>query len=502
MRTDTPRTPDYHSAVLGLDAKDYPREFRPDIQAMRALAVLLVVFWHAGIVGFHGGFLGVDVFFVVSGFVITNVLIDERAERGRASLLGFYARRIRRILPAATVVLIATIFFTYHYLSFITGSMNAEDAKYVAGFIGNFHFSAIQQGYFTSDNPHSTLLQYWSLAVEEQFYLVWPLLFVVFSWRSKHMWGSRAAGSDTTDATEVQGGPEPVESTGAASDAAPVPSGAVVTSVPPVATEGAAQVSDEPPVVGDPLHWGRLSVRGRLIGVLCAVIVLSLWYAIYETGQNPTSAFYSPFTRAWELALGCIIAVSAPWLRGKLPRIGLLLQVVGTGSVLVCTWVYTSATAATQWPGTAAIVPVVSAALIIAGGSLRGVERIGRFARFWPIQWIGNISFSLYLVHYPIIIIAEQYATPGTTLPWSSRLELALVAIPVAAILYYVVENPIRRARVLQRDLALTYYVGVLLVSASFAAIYWHLSHQGSYALAVALAHVHPAAVHLGLGSP
>src|SRR5580698_9224656 len=168
-----------------LDATNYRAEFRPDIQAIRALAVLLVVLYHANIPGVHGGFLGVDVFFVVSGFVITNVLLRERASSGKNSIPGFYARRIRRILPAATVVLIVTVFATYHWLSYVTGATNADDAKYVAAFVGNFHFATIGTQYFTASQPPSTLQQYWSLGVEEQFYLVWPVLFLLLTrpWR-------------------------------------------------------------------------------------------------------------------------------------------------------------------------------------------------------------------------------------------------------------------------------------------------------------------------------
>src|ERR1700677_598604 len=118
-----------------LDATDYRAEFRPDIQAVRALAVLLVVLYHADIPGVHGGFLGVDVFFVVSGFVITNVLLRERASTGGTSIPGFYAGRVRRILPAATILLIATVFATYHWLSYITGAANADAAKYVVVFV-------------------------------------------------------------------------------------------------------------------------------------------------------------------------------------------------------------------------------------------------------------------------------------------------------------------------------------------------------------------------------
>src|ERR1700689_2150544 len=168
-----------------LDATNYRSEFRPDIQAVRALAVVLVVLYHADIPGVHGGFLGVDVFFVVSGFVITNVLLRERASSGRNSIPGFYARRIRRILPAAPVVLILTVFATYHWLSYVTGAINADDAKYVAAFVGNFHFASIGTQYFTENQPPSTLQQFWSLAVEEQFYLVWPVLFLVLTLPTK-----------------------------------------------------------------------------------------------------------------------------------------------------------------------------------------------------------------------------------------------------------------------------------------------------------------------------
>jgi peptidoglycan/LPS O-acetylase OafA/YrhL len=228
----------------GLDAKDFQAEFRPDIQALRAIAVLLVVLYHANIPGIHGGFFGVDVFFVVSGFVITNVLLRERASTGHSSIPGFYARRIRRILPAATVVLIATLFATYHWLSFITGASVAEDAKYVATFVGNFHFASIGTQYFAAHQPPSTLQQFWSLAVEEQFYLVWPILFLLLTLPRK-----------------------------------------------------------------------PFSPVFRLITVLLVVTGFSLAWCIIETRQNAVWAFFSPLTRAWELALGGLLAILGPQLR-------------------------------------------------------------------------------------------------------------------------------------------------------------------------------------------
>jgi peptidoglycan/LPS O-acetylase OafA/YrhL len=380
---------------------DYRAEFRPDIQAVRALAVTLVVLYHANIPGVHGGFLGVDVFFVVSGFVITNVLLRERASKGTNSIPGFYARRIRRILPAATVVLIATVFATYHWLSYITGAINADDAKYVAAFVGNFHFATLGTQYFTASQPPSTLQQFWSLAVEEQFYLVWPVLFLILT-------------------------------------------------LPKLAYSPVA----------------------RLVSMLSVIIVASLVWCVIETRQNEVWAFFSPLTRAWELALGALLAVLGPHLRGRSPRVGLVLAALGVAAILLCTWFYTSTT---LWPGVAVIAPVVATGMIIAGGSLRGPDSFGPIARFAPVQWVGNISYSLYLVHWPVIAIATQYAI--APLPLHSELELVALSVALSAALYYAIENPIRRSRWLADRRLLTFAFGAVLIGLSFAAIYWHLSH-------------------------
>jgi peptidoglycan/LPS O-acetylase OafA/YrhL len=384
-----------------LDVSDYRAEFRPDVQALRALAVVLVVLYHAGIPGVHGGFFGVDVFFVISGFVITNVLLREKVERGTTSIPGFYARRVRRILPAATVVLIATVFATYHWLSYISGAMNANDAKYVAAFVGNFRFASLGTQYFTAAQPPSTLQQFWSLAVEEQFYLVWPLLFLLIT-----------------------------------------------------------------------LPWKRFSPVPRLVGALTIVIGASLTWSVIETRQNEVWAFFSPLTRAWELALGAMLAVVGPHLRGRAPRSGLILGALGLAVVVLCTWFYSSTT---TWPGSAVIAPVLATGAIIAGGSLRGSDRFGRLANFPPFQWLGNISYSLYLVHWPVIAIATQYAV--APLPLRSEIELVLVSVALAAVLYYAFENPIRRSQWLVKHRGATFIFGAVLIGLSFAAIYWHLNH-------------------------
>ncbi len=137
--------------------------FRQDIQGLRALAVLLVILDHARIGPFHGGFIGVDVFFVISGFLITGLLVSEAERTGRASLLGFYARRARRILPAATLVILATVVASIYFLSAVEANGAIEDALWATFFAANFKFARDGTDYFQNDTPPSPLQHYWSL---------------------------------------------------------------------------------------------------------------------------------------------------------------------------------------------------------------------------------------------------------------------------------------------------------------------------------------------------
>ena len=384
-----------------LNFAEYTPKFRPDVQALRALAVVLVVLFHAHVPGIHGGFLGVDVFFVISGFVITGVLLQERASKQHTSITGFYARRIRRILPLATVVLIGTIFAVYHWLSFVSGAQNANDAKWVAAFLANFHFASQGTQYFTSQLPPSAFQQYWSLAVEEQFYLVWPLTFL-----------------------------------------------------------------------GLVALFPKIGYRAKLMTALTVVIIASVTWSIIETGHSESWAFFSPLTRAWELALGALLAVATPMLRDRAPRFGLGLCLAGLVGILLSTWFYSSST---SWPGSAVIVPVLATGAIIAGGTLRESSDPGRIVGSLPIQWTGNISYSLYLVHWPILIIASEYALKP--LPLRSEIELVVLSFAVAGLTFYLIEKPFRRAKLLVERRSLTFGLGVVLTALSYATIYWHLHH-------------------------
>jgi peptidoglycan/LPS O-acetylase OafA/YrhL len=158
------------------------RKFRPDVQGMRAVAIFLALVYHAGVPGFSGGYVGIEVFFVISGFVITGLLLRERAATHATSLRSFYGRRARRILPAATLVIIVTVVVSYHSLGPLVGHETAVDGQWAALFLANIHFQATHTNYLVAQAAPSPLLNYWSLGVEEQFYIVYPTLILLVGW--------------------------------------------------------------------------------------------------------------------------------------------------------------------------------------------------------------------------------------------------------------------------------------------------------------------------------
>ncbi|HEX6701459.1 MAG TPA: acyltransferase family protein [Gaiellaceae bacterium] len=158
---------------------------RDDIQGLRAFAVLLVVLGHAGVPFLPGGFVGVDVFFVLSGFLITGLLLAEAERRGTISIAGFYARRARRILPAAALTLLVTDVAAHHLLNFLRAREVVSDSLWAAAFGANVHFAREGSDYFAQAQPPSPLLHFWSLSVEEQFYVVWPTIVALFVLRRR-----------------------------------------------------------------------------------------------------------------------------------------------------------------------------------------------------------------------------------------------------------------------------------------------------------------------------
>ena len=364
------------------------RKFRPDVEGLRAVAVLLVVLYHANVFRITGGFVGVDVFFVISGFVITGLLLRERSSTDKTSLLGFYARRVRRILPAATLVILVTVLFSYIYLGNVVATSVANDGRWAAAFLSNFHFESTGTNYLTAHLPPSPLQNYWSLSVEEQFYLVFPTLFLLVA-RAK----------------------------------------------------------------------GTLSIQKRMTIVLVGVIVVSFGLSVIQTASSPAAAYFSPFTRAWELALGGLVAVSTALLR-KLPiNIAAVMTWAGVGMILLAAFVFNNQTA---YPGSAVALPVLGAALVIAGGVVargRGAElALGT----GPFQWLGRRSYGWYLVHWPILIIATEAQHKAVLPGWESVLWV-VGALGVAAVLFRLVENPIRHLRTPKLTTVVVGIVSVIL---------------------------------------
>ena len=368
------------------------RPFRPDVQGLRAIAILLVVLFHADIPGFGGGYVGVDVFFAISGFVITGVLLRERVATRRTSLVRFYGRRARRIIPAASLVIVVTVVAAYHYLGSLTGQATAVDGQWAALFLANYHFAASQTNYLASQRPPSALQNYWSLAVEEQFYIVYPTIFLITARLARN-----------------------------------------------------------------------ISLRARLAIVLIAVIVASYAYSIVLTSANAPSAFFSPLTRAWELALGGLIAVGGQSLRRLPQHVAAFLTWLGLGAIVVASLTLTSATV---YPGWLVALPVLGAGLVIAGGGAQPAWGVEALLRQRPFQLLGLISYSLYLWHWPILIIATQ-RRGVTSLPVWDNVGLLLVATVVAALTYWVLENPVRHSKRLLRRRWASIALGLCLVAAT-----------------------------------
>jgi peptidoglycan/LPS O-acetylase OafA/YrhL len=361
------------------------RKFRPDIEGLRAIAVTVVVLFHAGILYINGGFVGVDVFFVISGFLITRLLVAEHEARNTLSISGFYARRVRRIIPAATLVLVVVVLASYHWLGFLVGDGVATDARWSAVFLANIHFAGAGTQYFNAFKPYSPLQHMWSLGVEEQFYLVWPVVILL----------TAAVGR-------------------------------------------------------------RYALRTRLGAVLLTITAASFVWSVTETHTNPIWAYFSPFTRGWELAVGGLVAVWSPALARALSKLAPVLSNVGLVAVIASAFALNSST---PYPGAAAAWPVLATACVIAGGSMQAGAFSERLLALPPVQWVGKRSYSIYLWHWPLLIIPAEYA--GTSLILWKNIVWVGIAVIAAAVTYRLVENPIRQSRYLADRPALSLGMGL-----------------------------------------
>ncbi|WP_293696181.1 acyltransferase family protein [uncultured Agrococcus sp.] len=393
------RTP---AVELGATRPSAISSFRPDIQGLRAVAVGAVLLYHANWSLFSGGFVGVDVFFVISGFLITGILLREAQKTGRIRLADFYAKRARRILPAATVVLLATLILTVMFLPQIRWESIGIEALASAAYLVNWVLAA-GTDYLNADVAESPLQHFWTLAVEEQFYIVWPLILVALLAVLRRT----AAKGNTADAA------------------------------------------------------GR-AMRAARVGVL-AILVPSLLFSIYYTGAAPENAYFVTTTRLWELAIGAAIAVFAAQAARVPDWLGYALGWIGSAAIAASALLYSGAT---QFPGYAALLPTLGAAAVIVGGMNGRAERgVGRLLSLKPMRWVGDISYSLYLWHWPLIVIGT-YLMDGELRVRYGLLIVAFAVLP-SWLSYKFIENPFRNWQRLKHSVKRSLLAGVGLMVAT-----------------------------------
>jgi peptidoglycan/LPS O-acetylase OafA/YrhL len=350
---------------------------RRDIQGLRALAVVLVILDHVGGRP-RGGFVGVDVFFVISGFLITTTLVSSAAQNGTSGqfFAGFYRRRARRILPAAVTVLAACWVASTLAFKGARTSQDHRDILWALGFAANIHFSRLGTDYFHAGASPSIVQHFWSLAIEEQFYLVLPVIIWLVL--------ARAA-------------------------------------------------------------VRRLGARTTLLGLISILTIASFVLSLHETAVEPTVAYFSPLDRAWELGAGATLALAiARWpnmshrltaARGPLALTG-TVGIIGSAIVI---------RPAHGFPAPAAVVPVLATALVIAVGSgAPSKESRWNAALTNPLSsYLGDISYSLYLWHWPVIVVAASIVTPAASALYYPIVIFATLGLSIAS--YELVEDPFRR---------------------------------------------------------
>nr|WP_269327157.1 acyltransferase family protein [Kineosporia mesophila] len=341
---------------------------RNDIQGLRAVAVLTVLLYHTGL-GPSGGFIGVDVFFVLSGFLITGLLVREHDRTGRISLPTFWARRLRRLLPASALVLIVTCVVSRWYLPPARWESIGSDAVAASTYIVNWRLAASSVDYLAEGAAASPLQHYWSLSIEEQFYVVWPLLMSLV-----------------------------------------------------------------------------LLARTRKVAIAVIGLITAGSFAL-ALATYSAQTYFTTQTRVWELAAGALCAVamaSRPaWQNGpERPRWTGLLSWAGLVLIFVCLFVVKPTT---MWPGPLTAMVIAGTVLVLGFGDAPNSVKTVLALR--PLTWIGDISYSLYLWHWPLVVFAERDGTLTPQEGWS----IVGISVVLATATYYLVEQPTRKAKLLSR---------------------------------------------------
>ena len=363
------------------------RGHRRDVQGLRAIAVTAVVFFHAGFL-LPGGFIGVDVFFVLSGFVIMLGLLRELEETDRIDLRAFMLRRIRRLLPALAVLLVVVLIAST-FLAPIGGFDLGNTTSMMASlFNANTYLSLQQEDYFSTSTELNPLLHTWSLSIEEQFYFVFPAA-VLFSW-----WVAKRVGIDRRR------------------------------------------------TVGAVLVVGSIASLGASVALTSGFVGLSRSFGFGVVRLDQSFAFYSAPTRAWEFAAGALFALVSTSTRwsSRVSTTSRIPAIAGAVVLVACGLLYGDAT---TFPGLAAIPPVVATLLLLMGGNEGPVGRVlgGRLP-----QRIGELSYGWYLWHWPVIVFTGALVA---FTPLGSPVVLAIAGVAslgLAELSLRLVENPVRFA--------------------------------------------------------
>lgn len=369
---------------LADNSTDLNKKYRRDIDGLRAIAVLAVVLDHLYFSGFKGGFIGVDIFFVISGYLITLQLISEyelnadlHRGRGWVSLRLFYFRRFRRIIPMAIFVLVVTLLISFVIENWSETKNLAIDSVWALLFVANFRSISEAVDYFQQNASTSPIQHFWTLAVEEQFYLIYPFIFLVTA--KLH--------------------------------------GLVVFN-------------------------RRVSWRARVQIVLSVFILISFLWSVYSTNRNPTVSYFSSATRGWEIGMGCLSALIVSGLTWRISKkVYISMAAIGIASLALSFLVFSPST---PFPGYAALLPVIGTCLLLMSNYEGQVIYLDRILGFKPLRVIGLISYSIYLVHFPIIVFFRRYNSEFLQSNLHKLFLLALIII-VSTLTYKLIESPFRK---------------------------------------------------------
>jgi peptidoglycan/LPS O-acetylase OafA/YrhL len=352
-----------------------PGHFLPHLQGLRAIAVLLVVIYHFWPGRLQGGYVGVDVFFVISGFLITSQLARELERSGRIRLPNFYARRVRRLLPASALVLVFSALATLFLLPLSSLATNLREILASTFYVENWALALGSVDYLGAANEPSLVQHYWSLSLEEQFYLMWPL--VLIGATALGVWLARRRGKDAS-------------------------------------------------------RWKAL------VTVVAVASILSFVFSVIYTQTHPAEAYFNTFTRVWEFGVGGLLALLPRWR----PRKAWLSNVIGYAGIIAIVAAGYLFTKSTVFPGWAALLPVLGTAAVIVAHHRSKPWDAARVLSVKPLTFIGDISYSLYLWHWPLIIIAPY--VPGWGLSTWNRIALFLFCFLLAWLTKKFVEDPTR----------------------------------------------------------